>query len=249
MTVTGKRVLLLAAAVLLTLSALLAVAILLFGRFGETEGRILGTTALLAAFSVAALPGAILFDRRRLPLLAGLVLGLAVAGGTLALAAVWTDDPPDALGKAIGTAVVFLLAVDQTAMLALRRTEADTRPVRSLFAVSTVLGLTVAAMVTVALWAETEESAFLRGLGALVVLDLLGATLQPILARARPIARTHRLSVGLEGGETVELELEAPDLAEAAARAIRTVEHDGRRAVRIDLAEPDTRQEHGPLLR
>jgi hypothetical protein len=249
MTVTGKRVLLLTAAGLLTLSALLAVAILLFGSFGETEGRILGTTALLAGFSVAALPGAILLDRRRLPLLAGLVLGLAVVGGTLALAAVWTDDPPDALGKAIGTAIVFLLAADQTALLALRRTQADTRPVRALFAVSTVLALAVATMFTVALWAETEESAFLRTLGALVVLDLLGAALQPILARARPTAQTHRLRVGLEGGETVELELEAPDLAEAAARAIRTVERDGRRAVRIDLAGPDARQEHEPLLR
>jgi len=90
------------------------------------------------------------------PLLAGLVLGLAVVGGTLALAAVWTDDPPDALGKAIGTAIVFLLAADQTAL---------------------------------------------------------------------------------------------QDLAQAAARAIRTVERDGRRAVRIDLAEPDTRQEPEPLLR
>jgi hypothetical protein len=249
MTMTVRRVLLLTAAGLLTVSALLAVGILLFGSFGETEGRILATTALLAAFALAALPGALLLDRRRLPLLAALVLVLAVVGGTLALSAVWTDDPPESLGQAIGTAVVFLLATAQTALLALRRTDADPPAVRALFPVSVVLALVAASMFTYLLWSEDEAGGFLRLLGAVVVLDLLAAALQPILARARPAGRSYRLTVGFADGDATELEIEAPGLAEAAAEAIRAAERNGRRAVRVDLAGPDPRRTDDALLR
>ena len=249
MTVTVRRVLLLTAAGLLTLSALLAVAILLLGSFGDTEGRILATTALLAAFAVAALPGAILLDRRRRPLLAATVLALAVAGGTLAIATVWTDDAPEPIWKTLVTLVVFLLAAGQTALLSLRRSEGDPELVRALFALSTVLAAAVAAMIAVALWADYDESPYLRALAALAVLDLLSAALQPILARARPATRLHRVRVDVEGDGTVELELAARDLADAAAQAIRTVERGGQRALRVELTGPDSRQKEGALLR
>ncbi len=249
MALSGKRVLLLTAAGLMTASALLAVAILLFGSFGETEGRILFTTAILAAFAVAALPGAILLDRRLLPPLAWLVLAHAVAGGTLAIATVWTDDAPEPIWKTLVTLVVFLLAAAQTALLSLRRSEGDPRLVRILFALSTVLAIAVAAMIAIALWADHDEGAFLRALAALAVLDLLSAALQPILARARPATRLHRVRVEVEGGGTVELELESRDLADAVAQAIRTIERDGRRALRIDLTGPEAGREEGSLLR
>ena len=61
-----RRLLLSAVAAVLTLTALLAIGILLFGRFGETEGRILGTTIFLALFGLLSLPAAILLDQKRL---------------------------------------------------------------------------------------------------------------------------------------------------------------------------------------
>ena len=64
---SGKQGLLLSVAVLLSVSAALAVGILLFGEFGETEGRVLATTGLLAGYGLLALPAAMLLDRRRLP--------------------------------------------------------------------------------------------------------------------------------------------------------------------------------------
>jgi hypothetical protein len=50
--ITGKRLVLLAVAGLLTAAAALAIGILLFGDFGSTEGRILATTALLAGYGL-----------------------------------------------------------------------------------------------------------------------------------------------------------------------------------------------------
>lgn len=59
-----RRILLLGVATLLSASALLTVAILLFGgEFGRTGGRIIGTTALPAGHGVAVIPAATLFDR------------------------------------------------------------------------------------------------------------------------------------------------------------------------------------------
>jgi len=58
--VTGRRILLLCVAGLLSASALLAIAILLVGRFGSTEGKILGSTALLAGYGLIALPAVML---------------------------------------------------------------------------------------------------------------------------------------------------------------------------------------------
>jgi uncharacterized membrane protein required for colicin V production len=58
-----RRGLLLGVAALLSATAALAVAILLFGDVGATEGRILTTTAVLAGSGVLALPVTLLWGR------------------------------------------------------------------------------------------------------------------------------------------------------------------------------------------
>ena len=57
--------LLFAVAVLVSAAAALAIAILLFGHFGQTEGRILATTAILAGYGLLTLPAAMLRDQHR----------------------------------------------------------------------------------------------------------------------------------------------------------------------------------------
>ena len=153
----GKQVVLLAVAALLSTSAALAIAILLFGDFGETEGRILATTGLLAGYGLLALPAAMLVDQRRLPALAGAVLVLAAAGAALAVAAIWTEEPSDAHGKAIGTVSAFLVASAQVSALALRRPERDRALVRGLFAASSVLATVVASAAGAMLYVVVDE--------------------------------------------------------------------------------------------
>lgn len=235
--VSGKQIVLLAVAGLLSVSGAIAIGILLFGDFGQTEGRVLATTGLLAAYGLLALPAAMLVDQGRLPALAVLVLALALAGASLAVSAVWTSSPPDALGNAVGTVTAFLVAGAQVSALVLRRPERDRTLVRWLFAMSSVLAVVLAAMFTLLLWAaEVESERYGRVLAAVVVLDLLAVALQPTLSRARPKATVIGLQLLLESDEVRDIEVLAPDLAAAAAKAIRQIEREGHHVVRLEVA-------------
>jgi hypothetical protein len=235
--VSGRQIVLLAVAGLLSVSGVIAIGILLFGDFAETEGRVLATTGLLAAYGLLALPAAILVDRGRLLPLAGVVLALALAGASLAVSAIWTSGPSDAHGKAVGTVTAFLLASVQVSALVLRRPERDRIVIRWLFVMSSVLAFGVATMFSLMLWAEFDSERYGRVLGALVVLDLVAVALQPTLSRARPKATAIALQLLLESDEVRDIEVLAPDLAAAAAKAIRQVEREGHHVVRLEVAE------------
>jgi hypothetical protein len=230
----GRRTVLLGIAGLLSVSALLAMGILLFGRFGETEGRILATTALLAGYGLLALPAAVLLEQGRRAPLASAVAVLSGAGAVLALVSIWwSSGSPDALGKAVATVTVCAVAATQTAALSARRQQHDPKAVLRLFALSIVLAGVIAVMFALLIWTETDGGAGFRVLAALVVLDVLVVALQPILARARPVLPVHHLHIALATGETVVLDVAAPDLATAAARAIRQLEGEGRPVVTL----------------
>lgn len=231
----GRRLLLLGVAGLLCASALLAIGILLFGHFGRTEGRILATTALLGGFGLLALPAAILADRGTLRALVVAVVALDLAAASLALAALWSDAPGEALGKTFGTALFLLLAVVQTAALAGRRRASDPNLVRALFRASVLLAALAAALLTGLVWSQPDGEAAGRAAGSLVVLDALAVALQPILARARPAPAPVHLRATVAGGERVELTIDAPDPASAAAKAIRALEREGRHVRLLEL--------------
>jgi hypothetical protein len=233
---TKRRILLLGVAGLLSASALLAIGILLVGRFGGTEGRILGTTALLAGYGIVALPGVVLLDQGRGRLLAVTTAALAAAGAALALTSVWGWSDVDALGRSVGTATLLAVAAAQTAALAARRQKRDPRAVQRLFAASCGTAAVAGAAGTAMIWAEPHGGTYPRLLGALVVLDLLLVALQPILARARPVATEHRLTIVLASGETLRVTIEGGDLASAAARAIRGAERGGGHVARLDVS-------------
>lgn len=244
-----RQLLLLGVAALLCASALLAIGILLLGRFGRTEGRILGTTGLLAGYALWSLPAAVLFDRKRLPWLATAIVVLAATAAGLATTAMWTNNPSDTLARSIGTATIVLVAAAQTAALQLRRVARDPRSVRLLFTSSIGLATLVATLLTIAVWSGHVGSAYARVLGSLVVLDLLVVALQPILARARPEERSWSFHLRLEGGGTIDLTVEAPDLAAAAAKALRATESDSRHVSALELPDriPRTSDELVPL--
>ena len=75
---------------------------------------------------------------------------------------VWTEEPPDVLGKAGATVNAWLVAFVQIAALDLRRRDQDPRFVRSLFATSSALVLVLAGMVTTLVWAEIDSERYGR---------------------------------------------------------------------------------------
>jgi len=238
MTGRGKRALLRAIVASLTTTALLAIGILLFGHFGQTESRILTTTMLLAGFGLLALPAGFLFDQGRLTGLAWVVLALASAGFALSVALVWTgDDPPEELAKTAATIAALAVASTQVAALAARRTNRDPESVRLLFLASTALALVLASLVGLAVWAEIGSSGFYRALGAVVVLDVLLVALHPILLRARRRQVPQPLRIVDTSGRTTEVTVEADSLAHAAEKAIRTAERQGRHVRSLEVLE------------
>ncbi len=234
---TRRRGLLLAVAALLTVSALIAVVILLFGASGALEGRILGTTGLLAAYGVVVLPATMLLDEGRGRALAPAMFVLAAAGAALAMIVNWMEDPPLALGKSAGTLAVAAVAGAQISALVVLRRESDPRIVRLLFVASTILAVAVTGMVAVMVWAEIGNDASARILGTLVVLDLLAVGLQPILARARAAGlEAHLLILNTLGG-LEEITVGGRDLAAAVATAIRGIEAGGRHVRSVEVVE------------
>ena len=177
-----RRILLLGVAGLLCAAALLAIAILLVGRFGDTEGRIIGTTLLLAGYGVVSLPGVILLDQGRTRMLAEGAIGLVAVAAALALVSVWGFSDTDAVGKSVGSATVLALATAQVAALVARRKEGEPTVVLRLFAASCATATIAAAAAVALLWAQPSGSFYARLLGALVVLDLLLVALQPVTA-------------------------------------------------------------------
>jgi len=231
-TTNRRTILLLAVVALMCAAAALAIGILLLGDFGGTEARILGSTLLLAGYGVLTVPAAILWDQHRLPALATAVAALAVLAASLNLAGIWWEGLSDEplLGKTNGAATFFLVASVVTAALA-------ARPRHRLFSVSIALAFIAAAMATAAIWTETEREGYLRLLGAVVVLDVLLVALQPLLMRARDNQTPRQLRIADMSGRTTEVTVEADSLANAAAKAIRIAEHQGRHVRSVEVLE------------
>ena len=225
----GRRSLLLAVAGLMCVAAALAIGILLLGDFGGTEGRVLGTTLLLAVHGALAVPAAILWDQRRLTALAAACAGLAAVAAVLNVAALWSD-AGDTFGKAVGTVMIFLIATVVTTALA-------TRPLHRLFPASVALAAVAAAMATAGIWTETEREGYLRLLGAIVVLDVLLVALQPLLLRARRTPSKRPLRIVDTSGRSADVSVEAESLAAAVAQAIRDVERRGWQVHSVEVLE------------
>jgi hypothetical protein len=234
---TRRRGLLLAVAALLAASALIAVAILLFGTSGSLEGRILRTTALLAGYGLLALPVTILLDQGRGRGLAPIIVALAGVGAVLALIVNWTSDPPQTLGKAAGTVAVVAVATAQVSAMVAGGRMSDPTIVRRLFVVSTILAGVVAGMVAFMVWAEVGGDVAGRILVALIVLDASSAALHPLLARARAASVEAHLQIMVTPGGLKDVTVGGRDLASAVATAIRGIEADGRRVRSVEMLE------------
>jgi len=167
-------------------NAAIAIYALLAPGFGDTEGRILGTSLYITA--------ALLFVLACEPALEGRLLGpvplLSSACGVTAfamlIATLWIGDPPETLVKVAGTVLTAAVAGTLASLLVLARLAQRYRPVRAAaFTLTTVAG----AMVVVAIWVEPAGSLYGRALGAvLVALAALVVTIPVLhrLSRAEP---------------------------------------------------------------
>lgn len=210
---SGKRLFFLGLIASLVLTAAIAIGVLLFGEFDETTGKILLTTALLALFSLVALPGGVLIDQRRHLSLAYATLVLATIAFALALGVVWRDwesDGGEALWRTLAAFAAFAGAAAQAATTTARLRPDDTPLVRRLYVASLVLGVLLAGMIALAAALEIDSSGYYRVLGAVAVADVLLVVVQSVARRlGGPVQAT-------AGGARSILVTGSPEAIEAA---------------------------------
>jgi hypothetical protein len=205
----GKRLFAVVLVLALSTSALIAIAILLFGEFDETQARILATTGLMGFYSLLSLPGGMLLDQGRQVALAWAVIALAAFAFVLAMNLTWGDIGDDTMWRLAGSATAFAGALSQTATATSRRRATDTPGVRLLYLLSIWSVFLLAALVVAAIWEGFEDESFYRFLGAVAVGNLLLVLLQPAsrrlghapaAPREAPLSRdTYRLVFTLKG--------------------------------------------------
>jgi hypothetical protein len=170
---------------------LLAAGILLFGRFGEIEEKIVGTTLFLGAFSFLGLASSLRIRRRRLVWLGVVGMAAAAAGFVLSTSGMWAEIDSEAFGKAMMSSMLIAGASASASVLMVVRPAAP--QVR--WVLTATLGLLVVVVGMgefLVLWAPedvSEGDVFLRILGAAAILTALGAIITPILnwvLRRRP---------------------------------------------------------------
>jgi hypothetical protein len=187
---------------------------------------------------LVGLPAVVLLDQDRSRTLARSAAALAAVAAASALVAVWSRSGSDAVGRSVASATIVALVFAQLAAMSARRRERDPVSVRRLFALSCGTGLLVAGVGVTLVWVEPDGGTAARLFGALLVLDLLLVALQPILARARAGSVVRKITVVLASGEQVEVEVASSDLASAAARAIRSIEHGDATVIGLKVTPP-----------
>jgi MFS family permease len=180
---SGKRIFGLGLVGALCTSALIAIAILLFGEFDDTTARILATTGLIGFFSLVSLPGGVLLDRGRYAGLAWVVIALAAGGFLLAMTLVWGDEDDETVWRLAGSVAAVAGAFSQTATATSRRRETDTPGIGLLYGLSIGAVFFLAAMIVAAIWEGIEDEGYYRFLGAVAVANVLLVLLQPVSRR------------------------------------------------------------------
>jgi hypothetical protein len=236
-----RRILLRAVVTALSLTALLAIAALLGGNFGDTQWRILATTGGFALASLFALRGTILLDQGVHRRLGWAVVALSGLAFVLLLKVVWIDSgDSEVTWKAMTIAAGLAGALGQIATSLSRRRPTDPPSVRPLSLAAGVCAITVEVLIAFAAIDEVDDGGYYRILAAVFVLDVLLVALESVVRRLsdRPTATPgHAAFVCiLADGRQIRREARAQELPEAVASALREMNARGQRVRSIEIS-------------
>lgn len=167
------------AALLLSLVALTAIVAVVRGSFGEIEGRITTSAAMILLAAAVAAIGLEARARASAPRVGLAAAALAAAAAILGVTLVWLEvDPvPEWLPRAMSIAAVWAGAFGLHAGLA-----SWARRPRWLIVATLSLGYAGAALSTGIIAREDATTAEVRALASVAILLVLGLVLTPILA-------------------------------------------------------------------
>jgi len=175
----------------LSLAALLGIWVFLFGGFGDTEAKIIGTTLTATLFSMTSLGAAVVLERGRwrLAMISTFVIG--AIGLLVFLILIWFEQvwrilDDDLLVKIIICLVTWAVALPHMGLLSLASLKNFYLWARRA-ALSTVLLLAISITVCALVDGEPDEDFWLRVIGILGILTALGTITVPILAKVAGI--------------------------------------------------------------
>jgi hypothetical protein len=201
-----RRIFWTGAAAVLVVAALVALVAVLRGRFSDTDGRILGTLALLVYTGGALLSGLALVERRRARWLGSLLVAVSPVALALMLLWVWSwvdDDGDENHWRLAWSGMLVLLAglLAVTALLLARGEALE----RLAFATGALAALAVTLSV-VAIWQKDPGSGLAKTLAAAWILAALAWSLVPVLRRWSSVGEqehAERVLAALGGVELV----------------------------------------------
>jgi hypothetical protein len=237
-----RRGLLIATVTALSVTALIAIIALIAGDFGETELRIMATTAGFGLCALIATRGTALLDQNRYEALARTVIGLAALAFLIELWIVWIDEDAEAGWKSYVCAIVLAVALGQIAGMIARQRHTDPPAVRVIAWAAGVCAVVLATMGCYAALAEVDSAGYYQAFGVVAVLDILGIVLQPVVRRLGTPQTIAEAGAGgaftlvLADGRRSAHEARV-DLPDEVAAALREARGRGERVTRVELGD------------
>lgn len=161
----------------LAVTALLAIAAVLSGDFGDFEARVLGSSGSISAASICAMACAAFRERGRVPQLG--TLGIALSGLALAvvLVTIWIHRPDDGLVKTALVLVVWAVATAHGELLLLPALARHGWAQVAAVAAIAVLAL----LLTFSIIGENIDEGMVRLIGVMAIVVALFTLVVPIL--------------------------------------------------------------------
>ena len=196
----APRIAWLGAAAILVAAALVALAAILRGDFSDTDGRILGTLAVVLYTGGALFAGLSTVDRGR-PTIGWSLAALAPVCFVTLTIAIWDQGGDDAWRWGASAALAVLAAIMLATALLLAHSD-----VAETLALAVGVGAALAALVSiVAIWNPHEAEGWVKMIAVLWILAVLAYVLVPVtdrFTRASATA-TERVLAVLDGVELV----------------------------------------------
>jgi hypothetical protein len=174
-----RRIFLLGAAALVSVAALVAIAGIVHGNLGSTEGRIFATLATAFVAGSTAIAGIACLARSASRVFGTLGIVLSILGFVLWTEEIWAQHDSTRYWKLLGFLLIWSLVV-----LIVTTTRLMTRSPRllsTLYPATAVAAVLAGVVVTIMVVAENGDG--WQFFAVLLVLALLGETLTPILER------------------------------------------------------------------
>ena len=177
-----KRFFLWALIVSLSLSALIGIIIFLFGKFGETEEKIITTTISIGVSSVTGLCCSTIFFKDKLKSLSITGMLASFAFLVIIVVTIWGNFKNHELEKYLGTSVILTITFSQSSLLLLAKN--TNKLVRNVLIATLIFISVVAIMLLITLWnGKINNEFFYRLLGVFAILDVLGTIVTLILSK------------------------------------------------------------------